>query len=300
MRTLLLILGTALLLVVTGGAAGKTSTVTITKNGYVPNSLSVAAGDTVAFTNSDTVAHQITFKSTTGVTCTPNPIVLQPGASGSCTFATAGSYSYSDPNTHGNTFRGSVTVAAPPDALTMAATPMLLVFGGKVGLSGTVSTQKAGEPVDALAQQCGASSAQKAGTVQTATGGAYTLSLQPLANTTYTTKLRSASSTAVTVRVRPRLVLTRVAAHRYTVRAYAGESLAGKYAGIQRYNATTRRWVSVKVLPLKAGAGATAPAVVSTASVRLTFKTRVRLRATLGQAQVGTCYAAGSSNTILS
>jgi len=177
---------------------------------------------------------------------------------------------------------------------------MLLVFGGKVGLSGTVSTQKAGEPVDALAQQCGASSAQKAGTVQTATGGAYTLSLQPLANTTYTTKLRSASSTAVTVRVRPRLVLTRVAAHRYTVRAYAGESLAGKYAGIQRYNATTRRWVSVKVLPLKAGAGATAPAVVSTASVRLTFKTRVRLRATLGQAQVGTCYAAGSSNTILS
>ena len=55
-----------------------------------------------------------------------------------------------------------------------------------------------------------------------------------------------------------------------------------------------------QAVPLKAGTGATAPAVVSTASVRLTFKTRVRLRATLGQAQVGTCYAAGLSNTILS
>jgi plastocyanin len=300
MRTLLLVIGAALLLAVAGSAAGKTSTVTITKNGYVPNSLSGTVGDTVAFTNSDTVVHQIAFKSTTGVTCTANPLVVQPAATASCTFATAGSYSYSDPNTHGNTFRGSITIAAPPDALTMAARPVLLVFGGKVGLSGTVSTQKAGEPVDALSQQCGASSAQKAATAQTTTGGAYTFSLQPLANTTYTTKLRNASSTAATIRVRPRLVLARVAAHRYTLRAYAGESLAGKYAGIQRYNGTTRRWVSVKLVALKAGTGATAPAVVSTASFRLSLKTRVRLRATLGQAQVGTCYAAGLSNAILS
>ena len=69
MRTTLLVLGSALLLVVAGAAAGKTSTVTITKNGYVPSSLSITVGDTVAFTNSDSVAHQITFKSTTGVTC---------------------------------------------------------------------------------------------------------------------------------------------------------------------------------------------------------------------------------------
>ena len=300
MRTTFLILASALLLVVAGAAAGKTSAVTITKNGYVPNSLSIAAGDTVSFTNSDSVAHQITFKSTTGVTCTPNPLVVQPAASGSCIFATAGSYTYDDPNSHGNTYRGAITVVAPPDSLTMAATPALLVFGGKVGLSGTVSTQKVGETVEALAQQCGSNAAQKAATMQTTTGGVYAFSLQPLANTTYTTKLRNASSTPATIRVRPRLALARVAAHRYTIRAYAGDSFAGKYAGIQRYNAVTRRWVSVKLVVLKAGTGATAPAVVSSASFRLSLKSRLRIRAALGQAQVGACYAAGLSNTILS
>ena len=300
MRTVTLMLGSMLLLAVPGAAAGKTSTVTITRNGYVPSSLSVAAGDTVQFTNSDSVAHQVEFKTTAGVTCSPNPLVVQPGASGSCVLTQAGSYSYSDPNVHGNTYRGSITVTAPPDALTLTASPTLLVFGAKATASGTVSTQKAGESVDVLAQQCGASAATRAGTVQTTTGGAYTYSTQPLANTTYTTKLRNATSPAVTVRVRPQLVLARVAAHRYTLRVYAGESLAGKYAGIQRYNGTTRRWVSLKVVPLRAGPGATAPAVVATASFRSTVAAGLRLRATLAQAQVGSCYATGLSNTIRS
>jgi hypothetical protein len=182
----------------------------------------------------------------------------------------------------------------------MAATPLLVVFGAKITGSGTVSTQKVGESVDVLAQQCGASAATKAATVQTTTGGAYTYSSQPLANTTYTTKLRNATSPPATVRVRPQLVLARVAAHRYTLRAVAGESLAGKYAGIQRYNGTTHRWVSVKVVALKAGSGATAPAVLATASFRSTVSGGLRLRATLAQAQVGSCYAAGLSNTIRS
>jgi len=300
MRTTSLVLGSALLLVVAGAAAGKTSTVTITKNGYVPNSLSIASGDTVAFTNSDSVAHQIVFKSTTGVTCSPNPLVVQPAQSGSCVFASAGSFSYSDPNTHGNTFRGSITVTAPPDSLTMSAAPTTLVFGAKVAGSGTVSTQKAGETVDVLAQACGQSTAQKAATVQTTTGGAYTFSLQPIVNTTYTTKLRNATSTASTVHVRPKLVLVRVAAHRYSLRVFAGESLAGKYTGLQRYNGTTRRWVAVKLIQLKAGTGTAAPTVTSAASFRATVKTGLRIRVVLSQAQAGTCYAAGTSNTIKS
>ena len=104
------------LLSLSGAAVAQTVAVTITKNGYVPKSLTIHTGDTVAFTNGDTVAHQVTFKSTAGVTCTPNPLVLQPAATGNCVFATAGSYSYSDPNTKGNTFRGTITVAVPPDS----------------------------------------------------------------------------------------------------------------------------------------------------------------------------------------
>jgi plastocyanin len=300
MRASAALFATLALVSLGGSAAAQTATVTITRNGYVPQSLTIHPGDTVTFTNGDTAAHQVSFKSTTGVTCSPNPLVLQPAANGSCVFASAGSYSYSDPNAKGNTFRGTITVTAPPDSLTMAVKPTLLVFGGKVSGTGTVSTQKAGENVDVLAQRCGTSAGQKATTVQTLAGGAYAFSIQPLMNTIYTTRLRSAASPAVAVRVRPRIRLGRVAPHRYSVRVYAGSSFAGKYAALQRYNGTLRRWSSVKAFPLKASSTGVPPTVVSAASFRATVKAGVRVRVVMSQAQVGSCYAPGTSNAILS
>jgi plastocyanin len=278
----------------------KTTTVTITKNGYVPNALTIAQGDSVQFTNSDTAAHQVSFKTSTGLTCSPNPLVLQPGASGSCTFSGAGSYSYSDPNAHGKTFRGSVTVTVPPESLTLAGKPVLLIFGGKVALSGSLSTQKVGESIDVLGQQCGASAATKLSTVPTTTGGAFTAATQPMMNTSYTAKLRSTASPAVAVQVRPRMQLAKVAAHRFMLRVFGATSFAGKYASFQRFNPTTRRWVAVRTIPLKAGATAAAPTVVSLDSFRTTLKAGLRVRATLAQAQTGSCYAPGVSNTVRS
>ena len=286
-------------LVVSGGTAlAKNVTVSITKNGYVPKSLTIEPEDIVTFTNSDTVAHQVSFKTTTGFSCLPNPLVLQPAASGSCTFHAGGTYSYSDPNTKGNIFRGTITVTGPADSLTFSAKPLLLILGGKVTGTGTVSTNKAGESVEVMGQQCGSSAAQKLATVQSGTGGIYSFTASPLMNTVYTTKLRAATSTAVAVRVRPLMKLTRVAAHRYSLRVSAGTSFGGKYVSFQRYNGTTRRWVAVKAVPLKASKLGVAPTVVSVASFRSTVKTGLRVRATMAQAQVGTCYAAGLSNTI--
>jgi len=298
MRKLLLLLGAIAMLAVAGAAVAKTSTVSITKNGYVPNALTIAQGDTVQFTNSDTVSHQVTFKTTTGVTCTPATLVLAAGASGSCTFATAGRYTYSDPNIKGKTFSGTITVGAPGDSLTLTVKPLLLTYGGKATLTGTLSTQKIGENVDVMAQQCGANAATKAATVQTVTAGAYSSLVQPLMNTSYTTKLRNITSTAVTVRVRPRLALAKVAAHRYTLRVSAAQSFAGKYASFQRFNGT--RWVAVKTVRLGANSTGVAPTILSVGSFRSTIKAGLRVRATLGQAQVGSCYAAGLSNTIRS
>jgi len=268
MRALLIVCVALVALIAAGATAlGKTVTVTITKNGYVPKSVSIVPEDTVTFTNGDTVAHQVSFKSSAGFTCTPNPLVLQPAASGSCVFHVAGSYSYSDPNTKGNTFRGTITVTTPPDSLTLSVKPLLLISGAKVAGTGTVSTAKAGENVDVLAQPCGAGAAQKLTTVQTTTGGVYTFSASPLLNTVYTTKLRNATSTASTVRVRPLMRLTRVAAHRYSVKVTAGESFGGQYVSFQRYNGTRRRWVAVKAVPLKASTAGVAPAVLSVAAV---------------------------------
>jgi hypothetical protein len=94
--------------------------------------------------------------------------------------------------------------------------------------------------------------------------------------------------------------LTRVAAHRYSLKVTAGESFAGKYVSFQRYNGTKKRWVAVKAVALKASKAGVAPAVVAVASFRSTIKAGLRVRTTMAQAQVGTCYAAGLSNTIRS
>jgi plastocyanin len=300
MRRYILLAGVAVLALTVGSAAAKTVTVTITKNGYVPSSTTIAQGDTVQFTNSDTVVHQVTFKSTTGVTCTPNPLVVQPAATGTCTFQTAGNYTYSDPNVKGNTFRGSVTVAAAPSSLSLSVKPLVVVYGGSSVVAGVLSTQLAGASIDVLAQQCGASAATKLTTVQTTTGGAYTTTVKPLMNTTYTAKDKAVTSSAASVSVKPILQLTRVAAHRFSLRITGASSFSGRYASFQRYNGTLRRWVAVKPVLLKASTAGTAPTVLTVASFRTTVASRLRVRATLPQAQAGSCYAPGTSNTTLS
>jgi len=300
MRKLVLLAVALVALAVVVAAGAKTVTVSITKNGYVPSDVTLAAGDTIQFTNTDTVAHQVELKSPTGVTCAPSPLVLQPAQSGSCTFATAGKFTYSDPNVRGNTFRGSVTVPGAAETLTLAAKPLIVVYGGKTTLSGAVSTQKVGENVDLLATACGQTAASKATTVATTTGGAFSALVQPLKNTAYTAKLRNTSSQAVTVKVRPRLRLGKLAAKRYSLRVSAARSFAGKYATFQRYNAALARWVTVKRVLLRANSTGVAPTVISSVTFRSSVPARVRIRVILPQLQVGSCYLAGRSNVILS
>ena len=214
MRRPILLAAIAVVAISAGTASAKTTTVTITKNGYVPSSTAIAQGDVVHVTNSDTV-------------------------------------------------------------------------------SGVLSTQKVGENIDVLAQQCDASAATKLVAVPTTAGGAYTTLVKPPKNTAYTAKDKALSSATVTVRVRPSLRLVEVAAHRYTLRVSAGSSLAGKYASFQRFTGT--HWVAFRTVVLKSST-----AVVSTASFRSTIRAGLRIRATLPQVQVGSCFAAGTSNTILS
>lgn len=297
MRKVLLILAAGALLAA-GAATAKTVTVTITKAGYNPSAVTVAQGDVVQFTNSDTAAHQVVFKSTAGVTCSPNPVVLPAGQSGTCTFQTAGSYAYSDPTQNGKSFKGTVTVSAAAEALSLAAAPSGVTYGGSSTLSGVLSTHKVGEKISVLAQQCGSSAAAPAVTVDTIANGAYSTTVKPLMNTSYTAKLRNTSSSPVTVTVRPSVRLVKLAAHRYSLRVTAGSSFAGKYAGFQRFTGT--RWVAVKVVPLRASTAGIAPAVVTTATFRSTVTSKSRVRAVLGRTQVGSCYLAGTSNTILS
>ncbi len=303
MRKQLILIGAVAALAVTGAAAAKTVTVTITKNGYVPKAVTIAVGDSVQFTNTDTVAHQVVFKKTGGVTCAPNPLVLQPAQSGTCTFRNAGSYDYSDPNVKGNTFRGTVTVtgpAPPADTLTLTVKPRIAVYGSNVALSGVLSSQKVAENVDVLAVPCGQNAATKLTTVQTATGGTFTAVVTPRKNTVYTVKVKSTTSNAVSEKVRPRLRLRKVAPHRYSLRVFASDSFAGKYSTFQRYSSALQRWVTVKRVLLRANSTGIAPTVISSVTFRSSISARLKIRVVLPQLQVGTCYIAGRSNVILS
>ncbi|HEY3542412.1 MAG TPA: hypothetical protein VGK79_07705 [Gaiellaceae bacterium] len=299
MRKLLLLLAAFAMLAVTGAAsAATTTTVTITKAGYVPSSPKISQGDSVQFTNSDAIVHQIVFKTMTGITCAPNPLVLQPGGSGTCTFQNAGSTTFSDSTAKGNTFRGTVMVSAVGESLTLATSARSIVYGNHVALSGILSSHKAGEDVDVFALGCGTNGPVKVATVVTTTNGAFTASVQPLLNTSYTVKVKAANSAAMPVMVRPRLHLAKTAAHRFAPRISASMTFAGKYTSFQRY--TGSRWVYVRTALLRSNSTGVLPTVITTASFKSGIRTGVRVRSVVGQAQVGSCYLPGISNAIRS
>ena len=188
----------------------------------------------------------------------------------------------------------------PADTLTLTVKPQIVVYGGKVTLSGVLSNQKVAENVDVLAVPCGQTAATKVTTVQTATGGAFTAVVTPRKNTAYTVKVKNTTSNAVSEKVRPRLRLRKIAPHRYSLRVLAAESFAGKYATFQRYSGTLQRWVTVKRVLLRRNSTGIAPTVISSVTFRSSIRPRLKIRVVLPQLQVGTCYLAGRSNVILS
>jgi hypothetical protein len=251
------------------------------------------------WTNADTVAHQVAFKQRNGVQCA-QPLVLQPAQSGSCTFTKPGKYDYSDPAAKGNAFRGKVNVAQGPLGITLQAVPKIVTYAGKATLSGAISSAAAGERVTILAQACGQSSFSQVATATTTTGGAFRYVVQPTLNTTYQVRYKSASSGPVVVKVRPRIRLGKVAPRRYSVRVTAAVAFRGKLVYLQRYNASLRRWVTVKRAALRTVVAGIAPNKTTSVTIRVKLKARLKLRVVMPQSQVGACYLAGRSNTILS
>ena len=106
MRSISVLAVAAIVLVAVPAAGAATVAVSITKSGYTPSTVTATTADTVQFKNNDTVPHQVAFKPATGVTCSPSPFTLQAGQSGTCTFTSAGSFTFSDPTVTGTTFAG--------------------------------------------------------------------------------------------------------------------------------------------------------------------------------------------------
>jgi plastocyanin len=257
---------TAIAMVVVGvptvaapAAMAAPQTVTITASGFVPRDVSIQVGETVTFTNTDASAHQVEFKGA-GVTCPANPFVLQTGQSGACSFTVAGNFAYSDPNTKGNTFRGSVTVTAPPGqaaAVTLAASQPLVVYGTRVSLTGKVNPVKGQVVVDLWARPYPETAFAKVATTTTQGDGSYAFSLPPQLRTEYRTQFADgaakAESPVATVLVRPKVTLAVKSVSGRTAKLRTGVvstfSYAGKPVLIQRRN-SQGGWTTIRTVRL--------------------------------------------------
>src|SRR6266511_4020978 len=158
----LLLLGLVLGVAVASSAPAATTTMAITRNGYVPKTLTIATGDSIVFANQDTAAHQVVLKPTTGFACAAG-LVIQPGQSSTCTFRTVTKYAVSDPNHKTSAFRGTITVnpGPPGSVLSLTPTPKVVVYGGHSTLSGQLATGLANQKIDIFAKECGAAAFAK-------------------------------------------------------------------------------------------------------------------------------------------
>jgi plastocyanin len=290
MRTkLAAVLVLALIALPSAGAADRA--VTVAATGFSPKDVTVAAGDTVTWRNTDTRSHQVSFDKT------PCNLTLAPAASGTCRFLAGGKLNYRDATQPGGNFRGSVTVTGAKSSVTLSSPRKVARYLAPVALSGVVSSQQAGESVTISAQECGKTTFTQLGTVQTTTGGNWTYIVKPGSKTDYRARWRTTDSTATVLNVMPKLALSRVRS-RFTVRLSAATGFQGKLVLFQRYQAATRRWVTLKSVKLGAARPPAAGTVVTPASFRSRVRRGWRLRAFLPQAQAGACYAAAPSNTL--
>ena len=300
MRKLLVALLAVVSLVAVSAAAGKTTTtVTISKTGYNPTTVSITTGDEVIFKNTDTVAHTVALDSTSGVQCSATPpLAIPAGQSANCTFSSTGRFRFSDPASNKKAFRGTITVS-PSLVSSLKATPKTVVYGAKSTLDGKLASGQSGQSVQIREQMCGETKSTAVATVTTTAAGAFSYQAQPVKKTTYTLNNKGATAT-IGVGVAPSLQLKKVGRHRFSVQVSAAQSFAGKIATFQRYRATLKRWVTVKRVTLKTSTAGTAPTMTTSARFGSRVRTGLRVRITLGSKQVAPCYAGGRSNTIRS
>jgi plastocyanin len=296
----LIVLVAAVALLVAAPAPAKTVTVDISKLGFVPNAVSVQTGDSVTWTNKDTVNHQVVCK-----TCPFTSLVLAPGQTHTFTFSKTGKFTTIDPLN--NNKKGTVTVTAAPATLTLSARPTVANYGSTAAVAGVLSTAATGQKVDILAQPCGENAAKVVATATTTTGGNFAYQAQPTLGTSYQARYKGTSATvtspAAAVSVRPVVVLKRNAARRFTTQVIAAQSFVGKAVLFQRWIKVRHRWSTVKTVFLGKRVAASAPLASSTAS-SVTFGALLRrglsVRAVLPAGQAAPCYVSAKSPTIRS
>lgn len=286
MRRLVLAGIAALALVLAAPAATATSTVQITKTGFIPATVTINSGDSVDWRNADTTNHQVVANG--GQFASP---ILTPGKTYTHVFARGGTFRYHDA-LHASP-KGTVIVRGPPPSVTLAASLPIVKFGTEITLSGAVSNGKTGETVTLVALPFGETSKQVIATLQTTTGGVFSFGVTPQIFTTYQAQWRSTES-SVTVQVAPTIKLPGASRtgyfHFYVT---AATSFAGHFVYLQRFT-KLREWVSIRKLLLGPKSGR----IISLRFVRAAIpRGRWSIRILLTPEQAGAGYLQATSGS---
>lgn len=239
-RLLLALVSIFAALLVAQSAAAATKTVLIKRAAFSPETVSIVAGDSIRWRNDDTRNHQVV--SVTGAFASP---VLRPGQSYTFRFDVAGTYRYRD--ALNPTVTGTVRVAGPPPAVSLAASQPQVVFGTKVTLTGQVNSKKAGENVQLSHQPYGQTSEIVLATLITGADGMFSYTVTPRILTTFRARWKTATSLTVTTAVAPAISFGRL--NGFVTRVYAGRSMARKQVQLQRLS-RFGQWVTLKRVAL--------------------------------------------------
>ena len=269
--------------------------VTIAQTGFQPSAITVAAGETVTWTNRDTsgASHQIVADD--GSFTSP---ILKQGEHYSHTFEDGGTFKYHDGLRPA--FTGSVVVgAAPPVSLVLAASRDSVIAGGAVTLSGSVSGASAGQTISIVAVP--ANGPERTLSVTPDANGSFSLRVTPMVGTSYQAVVKSAQSgttraqsSTVSVTVKPRVTLRKVGKIRFSTVVVDVNDVAGNRVYLTRWVPSKQRYVTFTSARLRATTNDTVFTAVFATKVRHT-----KLRAFLPAFQAGPGYLAGYSNFIV-
>ena len=236
-RTLLILISlVAALVAVSPATAATTKTVSIKRAAFSPATVNIIAGDSIRWRNDDTQNHQIV--STTGAFASP---VLARGKTYTFRFDVAGTYNYR--NALHPSVTGTIKVAGPPPAVTLAVSQPQIAYGARVTLTGQVNNKKAGENVQLSYQPYGQASEIVLATVITGADGTFSYAVAPKILTNYRAKWKTASSLVISTAVAPSISFGRN--NGFLARVYAGRSMAKKQIQLQRLSAFGQ-WVTIK------------------------------------------------------
>jgi hypothetical protein len=188
---------------------------------------------------------------------------------------------------------------APVSSISLEVSRSIVVYGGAVTLSGSVSNGQAGQQVTIMEHRFPfgrTGQVRELGTVKTVADGSFSITARPVIRTVYTAAVGNVRSHSVGVNVRPRLRLTHAGGpHRFLVRAMAVRSFAGKYGILQRWSRRAQVWVGVRRVYFRRALAGSTPTVVSQATFRARFG-RVMIRVFMPLSQTVPGYISGSSN----